>query len=178
MPSYAFGARDAQIAERISASSWGSLIDLNGISTVTFSEQTTSAVLTGDDEELAVHAKPLSVELQIQFAFTSLEPFEVITGRTMTSNSDYEEIILQPGINYPYFAFIGKAEFDDGTGQFELFFPMIKLMSGFSMSFQYGQWMTPQLTFKAVSNGSPWYVGSMKRWLDGTRALTIPPSYT
>lgn len=178
MPSYAFGARDAQVATRTNATTWGTLVDLNGVTNVSFTEQVTSAILTGDDEELAAHAKPLSVELQVQFAFTDLTVFEILTGRTMLTNSDYQQVILQPGVNYPYFAFVAKAEFDDVTGQFELFFPKVKLMNGFSMSFAYGQWMTPQLTCKAVSNGSPWYVGVMNRWLDGVRALTVPLSYT
>lgn len=177
MPSFTFGARQARIAPYISSTSWGSAVTITGISSVSYSIQTTSAVLTGDDEELAAHSRRKSIELQMKFAFDSLDVFEVLTGITKLENSDYEEIIFDTS-NFPYFGFIAKAEYDTGDGQTELWLPKVKIMSGFGLSFAYEQFVTPEMTCKAVSNGGYWSLGSVKQWLDGLRTPTIPPTYT
>lgn len=154
MADFLFGVQDCAIAAYTSTGSYDTLQDVVAISQFEVEEQTTNAELEGDDIVVATHAKARVVSVRVRFAFRDLEVYEIMTGVDLAGSSgSADEVATFGSRNYPYFGIIGKIDEVNATGCQHLFIPKAKLMSGFTWSAQYGQFVTPEMTIMGVNDG-------------------------
>lgn len=155
MADFVFGVQDCKIAPYTSTGSYGTLQDVVAISQFEVEEQTTSAELEGDDTVVATHAKSRVVSVRIRFGFRDMEVYEIMTGATLDGASDgWQERATFGSRNYPYFGIIAKIDEVNATGVRHLFIPKAKVMSGFTYSAAYGQFVTPEMTIMGVVDGA------------------------
>lgn len=146
---FLFGVADCKIATWNSSGSYGTLQDVVAISEVSVEVQTVNAELEGDDTIADTHAKARSARVQLQFGFRDREVIEILTGDT--ENTNYMTVTAR---NYEYFGLIARID-ETGAGDTcqHLFVPKMKIMEGFGIQAQYGQYVTPQLNCNAIPDG-------------------------
>lgn len=171
---YKFGIFDAKVAVWNSAQNWGSAQDLDGVQMMQVTLNTVNGVLEGDDQIKDVHAKTISVSVRLRFAFATLAVYEILTGDSHTDSGDVEDIVFTVR-NMPYFGICGRMDHTEGGGDFHLFVGKCKIMEGFSLSFEYGRYATPELNCMAVNESSTYGLFKVIEH-DTAQAVTIPPT--
>lgn len=172
--SFKFGLRDCKIASWTNASAWGTAIDVDATRQMTVNAQTVSGLLEGDDVIKDAHAKIISAQITFQFGFKDLAAWAIMTGQTHESNGSNDAMTFADS-NMPYFGIIGRIDDTDATGNDVIFVPKCKLMDGFELRMEYGQYMTPQLTLTAVYNDATYGFFRVLQYAANT-AVAIPPT--
>lgn len=175
MADFSFGIEDCKVAPWLTASTWGTALDVIAISQMQLTLVVASNELQGDDIIVAAGAKISKATVTIQFAFRDLDVAAVLAGGTHASSDTDEEWTFGDGSPMPTFAIAGKTDDFDGAGNRVIWLPKCKIVSDFSYDFQYENFATPQLTITAFSNGSPYYAGRILQYAANT-PIAIPPT--
>lgn len=171
---YKFGIVDAKIASWTAAQTWGTPYDLDGVQMMTVDVNTVSGVLEGDDEIKDAHAKIISANVRVRFAFASMQVYNILTGQAYTDSGSVETMTLAPG-NMRYFGICGRLDHTDGVGDAHLFLGKCKVMEGFTLGGEYGRYVTPELNCLALNEGVVYGVFRVIEH-DTAQAVTIPPT--
>lgn len=148
-----FGLRDAKIARWNGDGTYGPMVDVPSVQLMGVNIQTTNAQLEGDDVITDVHAKATSGQVTIRFGSVALEVLEILTDRTIESSGSTPNAVDRlsfTGTNFRWFALCGKAESTNGVGDVHFFVPKCKIMEGFEVRMEYGQYLVPELTAMCV----------------------------
>jgi hypothetical protein len=150
-----FGLRDTKVATNDGDGTYGTAVDVPSVQLLGIQYQTVNAQLEGDDVITDTHAKAISAQMTVRFGSISLDVLEVITGKTIDESGttpNQVRAMVFDGINFPYFAICGKSEATSGGGDTHIFVPKLKIMEGFQIQMQYGQYVIPELTAMAIGD--------------------------
>lgn len=172
-----FGIRDCKIATNNLNGTFSTAIDVPSIQLLRTTVNTVSAELEGDDIITATHAKPISAQIVFRFGSIDLRVLNIITGKAYSSSGSTPNIVNRVKYgqdNYPYFAICGKAEAVEGGGDTHIFIPKVKIMEGFELVMEYGNFSIPELTCMGVYD--PDYTAIVEVIMHETAAaVAIPP---
>lgn len=168
-----FGLNDCKVAAWSSAAVWGTAQDVLSIEMFGFNLQTVSGTAEGDDEITDAHARQISVACRMRFKFVYLEVLAILLGETMVDSTPTSKSMVFTPRNRPYFGLAGRVDGTSGGGDAQIFVPKVKVMGEFSLSMQYGQYVTPEVECLAINNGEPYYFGKLVKHATAT-SLTIP----
>lgn len=171
-----FGLRDCKIATWSATGSYGSAVDVPSVQLMSVDYQTVNAQLEGDDAITATHATAISAQVQLRFGSINFAAYEVLTGVSSIGSytSPNRDLLSLGTINFPYIGVIGKANAVEGSGDFAVFIPKVKVMEGFSVSMEYGNFAIPEITLMGVVDGG-WNIVNFIRNASAT-TLTLPPT--
>lgn len=170
-----FGIQDCKVAAYNDTNSYGTAYDVWAISQLQVTEQTVNAELNGDDSTVEVHSKSRVWQIQFQFGFKDRNIWPIITGAVLNTSYLTSATMLDFGVrNYPYFGLIAKVDETNGTGCSHIWIPKCKIMNGFPLNFQYGQFATPQVTIEAVADDT--FHGFQVYEYTTLKTLVIPPT--
>lgn len=171
---FKFGLNDCKVAPWNGVESYGTAVDVESVQMFGFELQTESGELEGDDITTDVHAKIQSANVRFRFAFKDLAVLAVLTGVSHVE-SPYNESMKFGRDNMPYFAVCGRADATSGGGDTQVFVPKCKLLDAFSLGFEKGSYVTPEIAGKAVYEGSTYGIGKI---INNATAqnVTIPPT--
>lgn len=172
--SFKYGLRDCKIAPWISTGVWGAAVDVLAIQLVGFEETTSNGILQGDDVEIDSHAKPISANVRIRFGFNDLEVISVLTGITLGAYTNYEMITFGQD-DHAYFGICGQVYATHDGGDTQIFVPKVKLIEGLSFTFEFGAYVTPEISCKAHYDGSTYGIGKLIS-NKTAQTVTIPPT--
>lgn len=171
---FKFGLYDVKIAPWNSAENYGTAVDVESVQMFGLTLNTVSGTLEGDDIETDTHARTISGNVTLRFAFKDLEVYEILTGVTNTE-STYNESMIFGRDKMPYFAVCGRVDGTNAAGDTQVFLPKVKLMEGLSISMEYGNYVTPEITAKCVYEGATYGIGKVINNATAT-SVTIPPT--
>lgn len=172
---FSFGANAAKIAAWQNPSNWGTTIDLQAVRMIVVNFQTVNGILEGDDIISDTHAKIISVQLRLQFAFKDLDVWNVLTGQAVVDSSPTSESMVIGGVNMPYFGLSGKALHTSGGGDVHIFVPKCKILEGLSYGMEYGAYHTPEVQATGIVDSALY--GAFRVIQHATEAsLTLPPT--
>ena len=169
-----YGVADLKVAPWLAGSTYGTAVDVWGVSQFGLTIETASGRLEGDDVILRAHARPIACQITARFAFQTLEPYETMTGKTIQDGTSLEWLEIAND-SFPYFGMIAQVLNDDEEGDVHIFVPKCKLMSGFQMQMQYGQFVTPEITIDGVKDDTYGIVRIIPH--ENTTAIAFPPSF-
>lgn len=172
-----FGLNDVKIAPWVIGDTYSTAVDVPSVQVLDVQIQTVNGELTGDDAITDSHAIAISAQVKLRFGSLSLEALEVITGNDYnnsgtTPNQIYALTI--DNLTFPYFGIAGTALSTQDGGDTTLWIPKAKVMEGFNVGMQYGQYVIPELTVKAVITTTYGLLKILKH--ETAAAITIPPS--
>lgn len=171
---FKFGLQDVKIATWNDVGDYGTPVDVIAAQLMSSEFQTVNAMLEGDDILADTHARQISAQVRVRFGFKNLNVLGVITGQDLESSGNVLSMVFGDA-NYPYFCMAGKIDHTAGTGNDILFIPKMKLMEGFSLSAEYGQYMTPEITATAIWEGATYGMGKLFQYPIQT-LVTLPPA--
>ena len=148
-----FSLRDAKIARWLGDGTYGQSYDVPAVRVLRTRIITVNGRLEGDGGIVDAHAESIAAEGTLQFGGGNLEVYAAITGNTrVTSGSTPNRIerVKFAKRAFPYFGICGKANSTDGTGDEHIWIPKVKIMEGFELGYEYGQYTQPELSFLAV----------------------------
>lgn len=152
---YLFGVRDAKIALRLAAGSYGTLYDLPAVNRIEYNPVFTSGQLEGDDAQVDSFAKMIAVEGRVVFGDNGTvrpELMQIILGSTNTSSGSKERMKI--GSAYPnYFGLAWKVVKSDNSGE-DHFFVYKCRVNTMNYSASYGGYVVPELSFRGVTEDS------------------------
>lgn len=146
-----FGLNDGKIAPWTATGVYGALTDIMSIQLANVTIETVSAILTGDDRQTAAHALVIGGTLQLRWGGLNPSMLAVLLGAPVTTITEVNQLQLTGGHKFPYVGVIVKALAAE-DGDTWLFLPKCKLMSGFSMQFEYGAFSIPEATVQVVDD--------------------------
>lgn len=170
---FLFGLEDVKIAVWNSAENWGTEQDLIGASQLQVELQTVNGQLEGDDQLIDVHAKIISAQITMQYAFGDLAVLAILTGDTVVDSASVDKLTFDTD-DLPYFGLCGKMTDTQTAGCTLLFIPKMKIMEGFRVGGQYGQYSTPQITAMAVRDSDNFGVYQIYQYA-ADQDVAIPP---
>lgn len=152
MPNYMYGLRDLKIAAWTSENSYGTTKDVPAAATLTVNLEVQSNQLQGDDVIVDQFAKIIAVTAQAQWGAVDFEVSEIITGATLVSNADYEDLVVGQDDNVPYFAIAGRVV-GSNAGDLHMFLPKVKLAGNYQFQAQQNSYLLPTLDIRGVWEG-------------------------
>ena len=174
-----FGLRQCIIAVNNLDGTFGTAVQVPSIKIYNVDYKTVSAELEGDDTITATAAIATKADCDIQFGGITMSAYQVLTGINPTSSgsgSGYNAKMLFAATNFPYFAILGQAYAAQGGGDTHIFVPKVKIMSGFSLKMEFGQFTIPDVKATAVLD--PNYNAIFSAIEHGTiTAAAIPPTF-
>jgi len=171
-----FGLDDAKIAVWNGDGTYGTAVDVPSVQMMDVQYQTVNGQLEGDDIITDTHAKARSAQVRIRFGSVSFPVLAVLTG-VPTVSSPGARTQRFGKINFPYFGLCGRALSTRDGGDTHLFVPQCKIMEGFTVSFQYGQYAIPEITCMAVYDTTFQDIYRSVEH-DVAQAVTVPPVFT
>lgn len=171
-----YGVNDMKVAVRNSGGSYGTALDVWGVRNFEVTVETISKRLEGDDVILRAHSRIIAAQIRCSFAFKDLAIYAALTGRTVVSGNSMEYVEITNS-SPPYLGLVAQILADDEQGDFHIFAPMAKSMSGFTLRAQYGEFVTPELTFDCVKDDF-YNTIIYPQTHENTTAITIPPSFS
>lgn len=172
---FKFGLNDVKVATWNNPESYGTAVDVESVQMMGFAVDTESGTLEGDDIITDVHSKNQSGTVQFRFAFKDLDVLSVITGITVTDSTPNAQVLPVARDNMQYFAICGRTDATEGGGDTQVFIPKCKVMEGFNVSMEKGQYVIEDLTVMAVYEGTTHGIG----WIINNATaqnVTIPPT--
>ncbi len=176
-----FGLDDVKIASWNTDGTYDSAVDVPSVQMYGISVQTVNAQLEGDDTITDTHAIAISSEVKLRFGSIPFDALQVLLGISYIQSStggvtDRVRTLKIGNIKFPYFGIVGKAYSTQDGGDTQIFVPKVKIMSGFEIGMQYGQYVIPELTCMAVrSELYDSIVIPVKH--EQAVAVTIPPTF-
>ncbi len=172
-----FGLYDVKVALMNADGSYGAAVDVDSARVFVVRLNTVNGTLEGDDEITDAHARAISANLELEFG--GPVQFDVLAAITGKSSHVYAEgmanqatLISFDNFNFPYFAVCGRSD-QTIAGDDHVYLPKVKIMEGFEVSFQYGQYSIPRLTAMGLRK-VPWNIFSIVEHTALTEVV-IPP---
>jgi hypothetical protein len=172
---FSFGLADVKVAAWNSAENWGTAVDVEAVQMFGLRVNTVNGTLEGDDIIADAHAKIISATIRCRFGFKDLTVLSTLTGLTETESLPNTKNIIIASQNMPYVAIHGRIDHTSGGGALGIFIPKFKLMEGFELNMQYGQYMTPEVTGLALYDSATYGIGKIITYTTAA-SVTIPPS--
>lgn len=170
-----FGLDDVKIADWVGDGTYGTAVDVPSVQMYEAQTQTTNAQLEGDDIITDSHARARSAQVRIRFGSISFAALEVLLGVNQVVSSTVRTLKIG-NINFPYFGICGRALSTRDAGDTHIFIPQCKIMEGFTLTMQYGQYVIPEITCMAVYDTTYQYISALVEH-DTAVAVTIPPAF-
>lgn len=177
-----FGLRDLKIAPlTVATMTYGAAVDVPSAQMYEVNPQTVNAQLEGDDQITATHAVATGAQVRFRFGSVPFELISVLTGKTISdygaeSTGDRIKLLRLDALKFPYFGIVGKVDSIEDEGSMMVFVPQVKVMEGFTVGFQYGQFTIPEITCQAIPTTDHGIVEFLK-YEEENVAITIPPTY-
>lgn len=174
-----FGLNDVKIAVWNSAGSYGTAVDVMSVQLMGAVLQIISAQLEGDDTITATAARAIGGEVRVRFGSVNIAALEVMLGNVATSSVDSPDEVKQlkivGGDNMPYFGIVGRALAEEGIGDFQVFFPKVRITSDVTLStLEYGTFTVPEFTAQAVNDATYGIISVIEH--EAPTAIVIPPA--
>lgn len=170
-----YGVNDMKIAVRTATNVYGTALDVWGIRNFEVTVETVGKRLEGDDVILRAHSRIIAAQIKCQFAFKDLSVYAALTGKTVFSGTSKEYLEISSD-SPPWLGICAQIIGDDDDGDFHIFAPMGKMMSSFTLRAQYGEFVTPEITFDCVKDDTYGILRPITH--DHTTAIAIPPSFS
>lgn len=167
------GIRDLKIASWTAENSYGTAYDLLGARNATLTWVVETDELQGDDAVLDRYTKIVSVTVAFEQAAVDLEAIDMLTGGTLVSNADYEDLMIGEDDEPPYIAIAGRVVGSGGTSDLQFFVPKAKLAGNLQLQAQLNTYMLPSAEFQGVHEGDTNGRLRMRKFTAAT-ALEIP----
>lgn len=148
-----FDVDDLKMALYNGTGSYGTAVDVMGVSQFRIDMQTVNAELPGDAQIIDTHARGIKAIVTAKFAFYNLAPYALITNTTVISSTG-REVLKFDNFNPPYVGIAAQIKSSNGAGDAHLWLPKVKLMSGFQLGGEYGNYVTPEITFTALNDAT------------------------
>lgn len=154
LQTFHYGLRDLKIAPWNGENNYGTERDILGAREMTATLEIQATELEGDDVVLDQFAKIKSVTLRISYASVDQEVLSLLTGGTLVSNADYEDVALGKNQNEtaPFFAVAGKVV-GSPSGDLHIFIPKCKLSGNLQYQAQQNNYLIPSADFRGVWEG-------------------------
>ncbi len=173
-----FGLDDVKIAALSSDGTYGEEVDVPSVQMYGVNLNTVNAQLEGDDEITDTHAINISAEVKLRFGSISFEALQVLLGinyvQSLGVSPDRVRTLTIGNIKFPYFGINGRAKATQDNGDTHIFVPKVKIMQGFEVGMQYGQYVIPELTCTAVRSDLYDAILQIIKH-EEAKAVTIPP---
>jgi hypothetical protein len=175
-----FGLDDSKIAVLNTDGSYDAALDVPSVQMLGANIQTVNAMLEGDDQITDTHAITISGEIKLRFGSIPFAVVQALMGRDYVQShaaNSTDRVWTQKIGNekLPYFGLCGRALSTQDDGDTHLFIPKLKIMQGFEIGFQYGQYVIPELTCAAVRHPD-WDAIAILIKHEVAVAVTLPPN--
>lgn len=172
MGTYSFGVREAYIATWNGVGSYGTLTQIDAIQMVSIDDETVSAILEGNDLQLASHAVSVGANIELRFApgEQTMEIFSIFTGRQILDYTTYRRLMF--GGDYPYIGFVAQVYDSGGTGSKVLRVPRMKAQDGISFDAEYGGFTINNANFTVTVPPDQTDVWWLEEWDTAVTPLT------
>jgi hypothetical protein len=173
-----FGLRDVKIAGWNVGDTYDAAVDVPSVQMYGVNPQTVNANLEGDDRITDSHSIVTMAQVRIRFGSISLEALEVLIGQTVNESSStptrVKTLKILGSMKFPYFGILGKALATQDAGATHIWVPKVKIMEGFEVGMQYGQYVIPELTCQAVAPSDGGTIAEFLKY-ETDIDLVIPP---
>lgn len=166
------GVADLKIATWNDEDDYGTAYDVLGVRNFNLTLEVESDQLEGDDAVLDRFSKVIAANFTLEQASVDLEAIEMLTGATLVSNANYENVKFDES-SLPYVAVAVKVEASSGGKDLHFFFPKCKISGNLNLQAGYGQYLVPSADFQAVKEGDINGIGYSRKYTAAT-ALEIP----
>lgn len=167
---YHRGLRDLKVAAWNGVNSYGAAYDILGARNMSVTWVVETDQAEGDDVVLDRYSKIIAVTVQIEQAAVDLEVLDMISGGTLVSNGNYEDLKLGQDDTLNYVALAGRSASSDGANDLHVFIPKAKISGNLDFTMQYGQYTFPGAEFQGVNEGD---VNGMIRFRKFTAATAL-----
>ncbi len=134
-----------------------------------------NAILTGDDQQTAVHALAIGGTVQMRWGGMNLSTLALLTGKQVTTSSSVRQVQITGGQKMPYVGIILKA-LSSETGDTWLFLPKCKILSNFTLAqMEYGAFTIPEVTMQVVADDTWGAINVITHPVD-TPITVFPPA--
>lgn len=175
-----FGLYDAKIAVLdTSDDTYATAVDVPSVQALMGDLQTVNDQLEGDDKITDTHANVISAQVSLRFGTVDLDVLDVLMNDDREDSgsepNQYSKLDIGDGSKFQYFGLCGKINATQGGGDTHVWFPKVKVMEGFSIGFEYGQYSIPELSCQAIVDANGTLMKIIRH--ETAEAITIPPTY-
>lgn len=166
------GLRDMKIADWNDENDFGTAYDVLGARDMSVELVVETDELRGDDITLDRYTKIVSATFRLAHASVDLEVLEMLSGGTLVSNADYEDVVIGEDDNVPYVAIAGRSV-GSTVYDLHLFGAKCKMAGNLQYQAQLDTYLIPQAEFQAVNEGATNGIMRLRKFSAAT-ALEIP----
>jgi len=167
------GLRQLKIAAWNAANSYGTAYLIRGARSMAVEIVVETDELRGDDVVLDRYTKIVSANVNVEQATVDLAAYDMMTGSSLVSNGDYEDVVISESEEVPYLALAGRVVGSGGVGDLHIFIPKAKLAGNIALQAQQDTFILPAATFQGVSEGAVNGIYRLRNFASAT-ALEIP----
>lgn len=167
------GVRQMKISAWNAENSYGTAYLIRGVRSASLELVVESDELRGDDVVLDRYTKIVSANVNVEQATVDLTAYDMMTGSTLVSNADYEDVMISESEEVPYIAVAVRVVGSGGVGDLHMFFPKTKLSGNLALNAQLDTFILPGAQFQAVSEGTINGIYRLRNFRTPT-LLTIP----
>lgn len=151
--SYHYGLRDLKISPWLAANSYGTAVDIDAARSFTVTLRVQSDELQGDDVIKDTFAKIIGVEARMEYGSVNQQVLDILSGGTLVSDAEYEDLLFGQDDNVPYFAIAGRVVGSD-EADLHMFIPYCKLAGNLSYQAQQNSYLIPGLDIRGAYEGT------------------------
>jgi hypothetical protein len=129
--------------------------------------------LRGDDVVLDRYTKIISATVNLEMATVDLAAYDMLTGATLTSTADYEDLMIGEADEVPYVALAGRIVGSGGVGDLHIFIAKAKLAGNVALQAQQDTFILPAAQFQGVHEGTVNGIYRLRNFASAT-LLDIP----
>lgn len=167
------GLRQLKFASWTAANSYGTAYLVRGARSMSVDIVVETDELRGDDVVLDRYTKIVSADVNVEMATVDLSAYDLLTGATLVSNADYEDLMIGESDEVPYVAMAGRIVGSGGIGDLHIFIPKAKLSGNIALNAQQDTFILPGAQFQGVHEGAANGIYRLRNFRTPT-ALEIP----
>jgi hypothetical protein len=148
-----FSLKDVRVAKWNGDGTWGAALRVPSASIAGVKLRTVNGQLQGDGGITDAAAEAIAADAKLKFGGGNLSLYNTITNyaKTLTGvTPNRVDRMKFTKKSFPYFGLCGRMNSSDGQGDQHLFLPKLKLMDGFELNYQFGQYVEPELSILAL----------------------------